>query len=233
MDSQPLTLSYVLWTALGVTGGLIFFSRFYLQWWASERAGRSVMPVSFWYMSSVGAIMLLLYAVHEQSPVGALSFSLNSVIYSRNLIHIWREKGTLTRTKGLAFQGVIGLITVVALVLLALIWRREYEITQAASGKEATETWFWIAIGSVGALLFGSRFLIQWIATELKRKSVVPHIFWHISVVATLLQFACYWHRSEWVYAVGMVTNLFVYIRNIYFNHRGKQMGESDAEMAE
>jgi len=228
-----LTVAYVLWMTLGIVGGFIFFSRFYLQWWASERAGRSVMPVSFWYMSSVGAIMLLLYAVHEQSPVGALSFSLNSVIYSRNLIHIWREKGALSRTKSLLFQGVIGLITIAALFLLAHIWFREYELTQATTSKEATETWFWIAIGSVGALLFGSRFLIQWIATEMKRKSVVPHIFWHISVAATILQFACYWHRGEWVYAVGMVTNLVVYIRNIYFNHRGAKSGEAEAGMAE
>lgn len=233
MGSHLPAVSYALWTTLGVVGGLIFFSRFYLQWWASERAGRSVMPVSFWYMSSVGAIMLLVYAVHEQSPVGALSFSLNSVIYSRNLIHIWREKGALSRAKSLAFQGVIGLITVTALVLLTYIWQEEYRHTQTATSKEATETWFWIAVGSVGALLFGSRFLIQWIATELKRKSVVPHIFWHISVVATLLQFACYWHRSEWVYAVGMVTNLFVYMRNIYFNYRGKQPDQDGAELAE
>ncbi len=233
MESLALSVPYALWMTLGIVGGLIFFSRFYLQWWASERAGRSVMPVSFWYMSSVGAIMLLLYAVHEQSPVGALSFSLNSVIYSRNLVHIWREEGSISRTKSLAFQALVGLVTVVALVLLVKIWLFEYRLTQATSSREATETWFWIAVGSAGALLFGSRFLIQWIATEMKRKSVVPHIFWHISVVATILQFACYWHRSEWVYAIGMVTNLFVYGRNIYFIYRGRQTGDSEAGMAQ
>ena len=69
-----------LWTLFGVAGGLIFYGRFYVQWIASERAGRSVMPVAFWYMSSAGSVMLVAYAFALQSPLGALGQTFNIVI---------------------------------------------------------------------------------------------------------------------------------------------------------
>ena len=58
---------------------------------------------------------------------------------------------------------------------------------------------------------------VQWIATEAKRKSVVPPTFWHLSVAASLLQLACFVQRHEWVYAAGMVATLLVYLRNLWF----------------
>ena len=80
----------LIWQAIGIAGGLIFYGRFYVQWIASERAGKSVMPIVFWYMSSVGSVLLMMFAFVSQSPVGALGQSFNLVVYSRNLIHIWR-----------------------------------------------------------------------------------------------------------------------------------------------
>ncbi|MCC6696736.1 MAG: lipid-A-disaccharide synthase N-terminal domain-containing protein [Candidatus Hydrogenedentes bacterium] len=223
---------HVLWLILGATGGVIFYGRFYVQWWASEREKRSVMPVAFWYMSSVGSLMLLVYAVHEQSPVGALGQSLNIVIYSRNLVHIWRENGRLTKAGNAAIHAAVAAISTIAVVLVIHIWLSEYHHTQTITQTEANQVWFWLALGVAGQALFASRFIIQWIATELKRRSVVPRIFWHISIVASLLQLACFWQRQEWIFALGMIANILVYTRNIWFIHANPETPDNAAKMA-
>ena len=57
------------WLLLGFGGQVLFMGRFVIQWLASERRGRSVIPVSFWYLSILGALVLLAYAVHRRDPV--------------------------------------------------------------------------------------------------------------------------------------------------------------------
>jgi len=80
------------WVALGLLGQLIFASRFVIQWLASERKGRSVIPVAFWYLSLGGSAILLVYAIHIADPVFILANTLNSFIYVRNLMLIGKEK---------------------------------------------------------------------------------------------------------------------------------------------
>ncbi len=207
----------LFWKTVGVTGGLIFFGRFYLQWYVSERRKRSVVPVGFWYMSGVGALMLFPYAVfYLQSPVGALSYSFNIVVYTRNLVHIWREKGVLSRERSLLVHGIAGAVCLAAMALVAYTWFNEYHATHP---DEAVRTWMLIAVGTVGQALFACRFFLQWVVTEAKRKSVVPVIFWHISVVASLLQIISYAPRGEWVFALGLAATLPVYLRNLWLIH--------------
>ena len=87
-----------LWTLFGAVGAVIFYGRFYVQWLASERRKQSVIPVAFWYMSAGGSVMQFIYAVYLNSPGAALGLCFNVFIYMRNLVHIWRERGKLTRT---------------------------------------------------------------------------------------------------------------------------------------
>jgi len=208
------------WFCFGVFGTIVFNSRFYVQWFASEKKKRSVVPTSFWYLSSIGAIILLIYSIHKQSPNGGLSYSLNTVIYSRNLVHIWREKGTLTRTRSVLFQSLVALITCTAVSIVILIWWREIEQTKMQQQHEAVATWLWIAVGVFGQGLFAGRFIIQWIATEVRRRSVMPDIFWHMSLVAALLLCASFSAQGEWLLALGPILNVPVYLRNIWFIHR-------------
>ena len=79
-----------VWLAIGLTGQLLFLTRFTVQWIASEREKRSVIPVAFWYLSLVGSLILLSYAIHKRDPVFILGLSLNSLIYVRNLWLIYR-----------------------------------------------------------------------------------------------------------------------------------------------
>ena len=77
---------------IGLAGQLLFSARFVVQWLASERAGRSVMPVAFWYFSLAGGLVLLAYALYRADPVFILGQGAGTFIYLRNLMLIYRER---------------------------------------------------------------------------------------------------------------------------------------------
>jgi lipid-A-disaccharide synthase-like uncharacterized protein len=81
-----------LWLTLGFVGQAVFTGRFVVQWVASEREGRSVVPVLFWVLSIAGSVLLLAYAVHRSDPVFVLGQSFGLVVYLRNLHLIRRER---------------------------------------------------------------------------------------------------------------------------------------------
>ena len=81
-----------VWLVIGFTGNALFFSRFMVQWIASERAGRSYIPTMFWWLSIAGSIVLLLYAVHKRDPVFIIAYLPNCVVYVRNLMLIRRQR---------------------------------------------------------------------------------------------------------------------------------------------
>jgi len=80
------------WLVFGVGAQLVFGSRFILQWWASERAGKSVMPLSFWFLSIVGGLMTLVYGLVRREPVIIFGQALSTGIYLRNVALILRER---------------------------------------------------------------------------------------------------------------------------------------------
>ncbi len=84
-----------IWFLIGMTGLIAFSARFIIQWVVSERKGESVIPVSFWYFSIVGSLLLLAYALHRGDPVFILSYVFNCLIYFRNLHLIARKKKQL------------------------------------------------------------------------------------------------------------------------------------------
>lgn len=210
-----------------VIGGIaaaIFYGRFYLQWYYSERAGRSVVPIGFWYMSSIGSLLLFGYGVYKQSPVGTLAHCFNIFIYARNLTYIWRGAGALSRGRALLAHGLPLVVITIALGLLVLTWLNVFQATQARGNTEATRTWFWIVVGVVGQGLFACRFVIQWLATEKKKESVIPVAFWYFSMAASLCMCASFVQLREWVFAVGVATTFPIYARNLWIIHRGKSV---------
>jgi len=74
------------WYVLGFAGQLIFGSRFFVQWIASERAKKVVIPELFWLLSILGGAALFVYAVHKRDPVFALGQVLGLVVYARNMM---------------------------------------------------------------------------------------------------------------------------------------------------
>jgi len=80
------------WLGIGLSGQLLFFMRFFIQWLASEKKGTSVIPVAFWYFSLGGALFLMAYAIYRTDPVFILGQSAGFLIYSRNLWFIHRDR---------------------------------------------------------------------------------------------------------------------------------------------
>jgi lipid-A-disaccharide synthase-like uncharacterized protein len=85
-------LTEAIWVAIGLFGQVLFFMRFLLQWIASEKEKRSVVPTSFWWFSIGGAAILLAYAIYRADPVFIVGQSLGFFIYARNLFLIRAEK---------------------------------------------------------------------------------------------------------------------------------------------
>lgn len=84
--------TFNLWLIIGLTGQLLFSLRFFVQWLASEREKKSIVPVSFWYFSLAGSFLLLAYSIHRQDPVFIIGQSMGFVIYIRNLMLIDKNK---------------------------------------------------------------------------------------------------------------------------------------------
>jgi lipid-A-disaccharide synthase-like uncharacterized protein len=81
-----------IWIAIGMAGQACFFLRFTVQWIASEKAGRSVVPKTFWHLSILGSLIILSYAMWRRDPVFILGQSTGLLIYTRNLVLIRREE---------------------------------------------------------------------------------------------------------------------------------------------
>lgn len=85
-------IQFSWWVVLGFVAQAMFFMRFAVQWIASERAGRSVVPTAFWIFSVVGGLLLLIYALQRKDPVFIAGQGLGLFIYLRNLQFILRGR---------------------------------------------------------------------------------------------------------------------------------------------
>lgn len=87
-----------IWIATGFLGQGLFFGRWIVQWLASERSASSKVPISFWYLSLVGGLITLAYAIYRKDPVFIAGQSIGAVVYVRNLMLIYRENSSKSVT---------------------------------------------------------------------------------------------------------------------------------------
>ena len=90
------------WIFFGFIAQSMYFMRFLLQWIASERVRRSIMPETFWYFSFAGGLMLFIYALHRADPVIMLGQFFGLFIYARNIYLIWLNKRLASRIAALS-----------------------------------------------------------------------------------------------------------------------------------
>jgi lipid-A-disaccharide synthase-like uncharacterized protein len=89
-----------LWIAFGFLAQFVFFLRFIIQWYESEKKKKSVIPISFWYISIVGTLMIILYSYHIKDIVFFVANVLSLVIYFRNIALLKKNAATT--------EGVVG-----------------------------------------------------------------------------------------------------------------------------
>jgi lipid-A-disaccharide synthase-like uncharacterized protein len=79
-----------IWVGIGFLGQGLFFGRWVIQWIASERNAASRVPIAFWYMSLIGGLITLAYAIYRQDPVFISGQGIGTFVYLRNLVLIHR-----------------------------------------------------------------------------------------------------------------------------------------------
>ena len=83
--------SEMLWVIVGLLGQLIFFGRWVVQWIASEKNSKSVIPIPFWWFSLCGGLITFVYAYHISSFPFMLAQFMGIIIYIRNIYLIMKE----------------------------------------------------------------------------------------------------------------------------------------------
>src|SRR5271167_737668 len=88
-----------LWLVIGFTGQAIFTARFLVQWAASERKRDSIVPVAFWWLSLLGGLTLLSYALYRRDPVIAVGQGMGLFVYIRNLMLVAKARRRAERKR--------------------------------------------------------------------------------------------------------------------------------------
>ena len=88
--------------------------------------------------------------------------------------------------------------------------------------EEVSKDPLWMMFGFAGQITFGGRFIIQWIASEKKKRSHVPEIFWYLSLVGSMILLIYSIHKQDIVFIAGFTLNGLIYIRNIHLIHKAK-----------
>jgi lipid-A-disaccharide synthase-like uncharacterized protein len=85
-DGRFLGIDWSVWKVVGWLGNLVFFSRFFVQWYATEKLKRVVVPTAFWWLSLTGSLLLLVYSLRQRDSVFIFAYAFTWIPYIRNLM---------------------------------------------------------------------------------------------------------------------------------------------------
>lgn len=197
------------WILFGLTGNALFSARVITQWYASERARRSVVPVSFWWMSLAATLVQLTYAIGGKK-VANLPFMIGLVVtlvpYLRNLVIHYRPNRP-------PVPMIPMLVTAIVLVLIPSVmfgWRERAHFN------------CWLVIGFLGTLIYTSRFFIAWIETERLRRATFSLKFWYASLIGSILYLVYSISQHDLVFILAFLFNGIPYVRNIMLINNSK-----------
>ena len=91
-DGKFLGIAWGVWKVVGWLGNAIFFSRFFVQWYATEKKKQVVIPQAFWWLSLIGSVTLLCYSLHQQDSVFIFAYAFTWIPYIRSLMIHRRNK---------------------------------------------------------------------------------------------------------------------------------------------
>lgn len=208
-------LAFQAWDAVGWLGQLLFTLRMLQQWLASERAGRSVVPQAFWWLSLGGSVALLVYQLHRADPVFLAGVGVNTAIYLRNLMLIHRAPQERPGAASPVVPVVLGLLGVAAVAVI--LWQAADKVVRFDLPA------FWLGLGFAAQAVWSGRFVLQWYASEKLKRSVLPASFFWVSIVGALLLFAYAVYRLDWVMMAAYALNPVPYARNLVLLRRARR----------
>ena len=176
---------------------------------ASEKAKRSVVPASFWWLSLAGTACLIVYFFHRKDPVFLVGALINGALYVRNLMLLHRPRET-PRSPWIPL--LAGL-----LLFAALSW------VSVNTGKVKLDFDMprgWLIFGFVFQAIWSTRFVVQWVLSERLGRSHLPASFFWISLIGCIGLFIYAVARVDWVMMAAFVLNPIPYVRNLMLMHR-------------
>lgn len=201
-------------------GNVCYFSRFLIQWLASERSGRTEAPRIFWWLSVLGSVFAGLYTWVIGEPVLMLSYMLVLAIYVRNLSlregRRPRKPPSLAPTLGGAL-----------LAWGAVVWFGMRDLEVPAGEKR-----IWAVIAVVGTAIWSSRFVVQWLKSERRGVAYFPKTFWWLSLVGNVLLLVYVIHLGNTGLIAGLAIGPIVQVRNLMIAYRPRRPAAAAAAAA-
>lgn len=209
---------------LGFISALLFGARFLVQWITSERAGKSVVNRAFWQLSLLGNVALFFHAVLQ------LQFHV-CAIQACNSVMAWRNLNLMEKEERHVRLGVVIGLLVGALAFSVFLFviqgdtpwfRVPVHLFQWRVPRNVTAGWHFF--GTLGLLLFASRFWVQWWQAERQQRSTLEPIFWWLSVVGALFSAVYFARMVDPINSLGPLLSLVPYVRNLMLIKRSRRL---------
>lgn len=205
---------------LGFLAALAFGARFIIQWIQSEKAQKSLVPRSFWQLSIIGNLLLMVHSFIQIQYHVCIVQVCNTIISWRNL--------NLMQTKHppISLRMVIFLLIGSIMLVTSLFALQDWMIVQngdwfriPTAPWQASSTYsisiFWHLLGTIAYGLFSSRFWIQWWYAEKARASTLPVAFWWLSLIGAFLSIVYFARINDLVNLIGPLLGIIPYARNL------------------
>lgn len=217
---------------LGFLSSAAFGGRVLVQWLSSEAKQKSVVPKSFWILSLIGNLLLLLHSLFQVQYHVSLIQACNAVISWRNLNLMGTE------SRHWKTQSVIILMATSTFTITGLYFLRGYLFNEGqtdlflmpenfwTNGPQKTLSLFWHLFGFVGLTLFASRFWVQWWLAETAQSSSLGRSFWWLSLIGDLFCLTYFLQIKDPVNIIGPALGLIPYIRNLMLINKSEKIPE-------
>ncbi len=213
IESKRLDNIFVF--GLGMLGQVLFSFRMIIQWFLSEEQRKVVSPDIFWIFSILGAIVFYTYGIIREDLSIVLAQFITYWVYLGNL----KLKGLWKKVP------LLGKLFLLGLPIFALVYT--INATKGAGIDFTRDLPLWlISLGIFGQILFTLRFLIQYWYSERIGESVLPPIFWWMSLIGSLFIILYGVLLPDMVLIIGHGLGSIVYFRNLVIGARAKQATE-------
>lgn len=212
---------------LGFLSTLAFGARFIIQWLQSEKAQKSLVPPSFWHLSLLGNLLLMLHSFIQVQYHVCLVQVCNAIIAWRNLNLLQTYRSPVSfKTMCLL---LIGSTFVISFAFVVQDWWLMQDKNWFRVPTPPWQVFFisspsfsWHILGTIAYFLFSSRFWIQWWHAEKMRRSQFPLAFWWLSLIGALLSIAYFLRIGDSVNLIGPLVGIIPYFRNLILIQNNK-----------
>lgn len=211
-------MSHWLVYSVGFIAQILFSSRLFIQWIASEKQQKVITPTTFWTLSLVASFLLFVYGYLRQDFAIMLGQGLTYFIYIRNLQlqGEWRK-----------FPKIVQWLLLLTPSLIVIYYFNNNKIDVNILFKNEDIPFWLLVLGIVSQVIFTLRFIYQWLYSEHKKESALPFGFWLLSLVGSLLILTYAIFRKDPVLFVGHTLGTIIYSRNLFLIHKSNGKGSS------